>query len=195
MAIRSDQKKRLDAAKGRYEKQKEQSGSWSRRLSAAGRDIGSIPPPKDKKRLDACRESFRLFCETYGAEAFPLAWSPDHLKAIERIEAAVLRGELFAFAMPRGSGKTTLCEWSCIWAMLYGHRKFVMLIGSDQAIACQMLDSIKTNLEQNELLLEDFPAACFPIHAMEGITRRAQGQTCEGEPTHIEWTADQITLP
>ena len=122
MAIRSDQKKRLDAAKGRYEKQKEQSGSWSRRLSAAGRDIGSIPPPKDKKRLDACRESFRLFCETYGAEAFPLAWSPDHLKAIERIEAAVLRGELFAFAMPRGSGKTTLCEWSCIWAMLYGHQ-------------------------------------------------------------------------
>ena len=107
----------------------------------------------------------------------------------------MLRGELFAFAMPRGSGKTTLCEWSCIWAMLYGHRPFVMLIGSDQAIACQMLDSIKTNLEQNDLLLEDFPAACFPIRAMEGITRRAQGQTCEGEPTHIEWTADQITLP
>jgi hypothetical protein len=195
VAIRSDQKKRLDAAKSRYEKQKQQGGSWSRRLAAAGRDIGSIPPPKDKKRLQDCRENFRLFCETYGAEAFPIAWSPDHLAAISKIEAAVLRGELFAFAMPRGSGKTTLCEWSCIWAMLYGHRPFVMLIGSDQAIACQMLDSIKTNLEQNDLLLEDFPAACFPIRAMEGITRRAQGQTCEGEPTHIEWTADQITLP
>ncbi len=195
MATRSDQKKRLDTAKARYEKQKQQGGSWSRRLAAAGRDIGSIPPPKDKKRLDSCRESFRLFCETYGAEAFPLAWSGDHLKAIQRIESAVLRGELFAFAMPRGSGKTTLCEWACIWAMLYGHRPFVMLIGSDQAIAGQMLDSIKTNLEQNDRLLEDFPAACFPIRAMEGITRRAQGQTCEGEPTHIEWTADQITLP
>ena len=195
MATRSDQKKRFNAAKAKYEKQKQQSGSWSRRLAAAGRDIGSIPPPKDKKRFDGCRENFRLFCETYGAEAFPLAWSDDHLKAIRRIEDAVLRGELFAFAMPRGSGKTTLCEWACIWAMLYGHRKFVMLIGSDQAIACQMLDSIKTNLEQNDFLLEDFPAACFPIRAMEGITRRAQGQTCEGEPTHIEWTADQITLP
>ena len=193
--VRSDQKRRQDKAKAAYEKQKSQAGSWSRRLAAAGRDIGSIPPPKDPKRVARCRESFRLFCEQYGAEAFPLAWSPDHQRAIEKIEAAVLRGELFAFAMPRGSGKTTLAEWACIWSMLYGHRKFVMLIGSDQAIACQMLDSIKTNLEQNDLLLEDFPAACFPIRAMEGITRRAQGQTCEGEPTHIEWTADQITLP
>ncbi len=195
MAVRSDQKKRLDKAKAAYDKQKEQGGNWSRRLSAAGRDIGSVPPPKNPKRLASCRESFRAFCETYGREAFPLAWSPDHLRAIEMIEAAVLRGELFAFAMPRGSGKTTLAEWACIWSLLYGHRQFVMLIGSDQAIACQMLDSIKTNLEQNDLLLEDFPAACFPIRAMEGITRRAQGQTCEGEPTHIEWTADQITLP
>jgi hypothetical protein len=195
VATRSDQKRRIDKAKAAYDKQKSQSGSWSRRLAAAGRDIGSIPPPKNKSRRESCRNNFRLFCETYAAEAFPLAWSPDHLRAIEKIEGAVLRGELFAFAFPRGSGKTTMAEWACIWSMLYGHRRFVMLIGSDQAIACQMLDSIKTNLEQNDLLLEDFPAACFPIRAMEGITRRAQGQTCEGEPTHIEWTADQITLP
>lgn len=193
--VRADQKKRLDAAKAAYEKQKAQAGTWSRRLAAAGRDIGSIPPPKDKRRRDKCKASFRAFCETYGAEAFPLAWSSDHLRAIEKIERAVLAGELFAFAMPRGSGKSTLCEWACLWAMLYGHRQFVMLIGSDAAIATAMLDSIKSHLEQNDLLLEDHPAACFPVRAMEGITRRAQGQTCEGEPTHIEWTADQITLP
>ena len=193
--VRSDQKRRLDKAKAAYEKQKSQAGSWLRRLAAAGRDIGSIPPIKNKKRHDSCRENFRLFCETYGGDTFPLAWSPDHLTAIAKIEAAVLKGELFAFAMPRGSGKSTLSEWACIWAMLYGHRQFVMLIGSDQAIANAMLDSIKSHLEQNDLLLEDFPAACFPVRAMEGITRRAQGQTCEGEPTNIEWTADQITLP
>ena len=193
--VRSDQKHRLDKAKAAYDKQKAQGTSWSRRLAAAGRDIGSIPAVKDKQRLDACRESFRLFCETYAAESFPLEWSDDHLRAIAKIESAVLRGELFAFAMPRGSGKSTLCEWACIWSMLYGHRPFIMLIGSDAAIATAMLDSIKSHLEQNDLLAEDFPAACFPVRAMEGITRRAQGQTCEGEPTHVEWTADQITLP
>jgi hypothetical protein len=178
-----------------YEKQKQQGGTWSRQLSAAGRDIGTIPKPKHPAKIKACRRSFRKFCEHYGAESFPLAWSADHLRAIEKIERSVLKGELFAFAMPRGSGKSTLCEWACIWAMLYGHRQFVMLLGSDAAIATAMLDSIKSHLEQNEQLAEDFPAACFPVRAMEGITRRAQGQTCEGAPTHIEWTADQITMP
>jgi len=195
MGIRSDQKRRMDAAKAAYEKQKQQAGTWSRNLSAAGRDIGEIPSVADKARRDRCEHDFRAFCESYGRDSFPLAWSPDHLTAIAKIEAAVLMGELFAFAMPRGSGKSTLCEWACIWAMLYGHRPFVMLIGSDQAIACQMLDSIKSHLEQNDLLLEDFPAACYPVRAMEGITRRAQGQTCAGNPTHIEWVADQMTLP
>ena len=191
----SDQQKRTEQAKARYEKQKQQGGTWSRQLSAAGRDIGTIPKPKHPETIKACKRSFRKFCEHYGAESFPLAWSADHLRAIEKIERSVLKGELFAFAMPRGSGKSTLCEWACIWAMLYGHRQFVMLLGSDAAIATAMLDSIKSHLEQNEQLAEDFPAACFPVRAMEGITRRAQGQTCEGAPTHIEWTADQITLP
>jgi hypothetical protein len=183
------------SAKQSYEKQKQASSSWNKKTSAAGRDIGSIPPVKNAKRRDACRSSFRQFCEVYGAESFPLAWSADHLTAIAKIEAAVLRGELFAFAMPRGSGKSTLSIWACMWSMLYGHRSFVMLVGSDQAIACQMLDTLKSHLEQNDLLAEDFPAACYPVRALEGITARVRGQTCEGEPTHMGWTADKVTLP
>ena len=85
-----------------------------------------------------------------------MAWSPDHLKVIAKIEQAVLDGGLFAMAMPRGSGKTTICECACIWAVLYGHREFVCLIGSDEGHASDMLDSIKTELEANDLLLEDF---------------------------------------
>jgi len=59
-------------------------------------------------------------------------------------------------AMPRGSGKTSLCETACLWAMLYGHRDFVALIGSDEEHAAQMLDSIKAELENNDRLLDDF---------------------------------------
>ncbi len=187
--------KNTQKAKAAYERQKAASSTWNKRMSAAGRDIGSIPPPQNAKRAAKCRESFRLFCETYGRDSFPLAWSQDHLTAIAKIEAAVLRGELFAFAMPRGSGKTTLAIWACLWAMLYGHRDFVMLIGSDQAIAEQMLDAIKSQLEQNELLVADFPAACVPIKALDGIPARANGQTCEGSSTELEWKVDRVTLP
>jgi hypothetical protein len=199
MAVRSDQKRRTDDAQAkrdaeRYDDIKSRTGERSRRVSAAGRDIGPPPAVVDAARRDSCRLDFRLFCDTYAAESFPLAWSPDHLTAIAKIEGAVLRGELFAFAMPRGSGKTTLCEWACLWALLNGHRQFIVLIGSDQAIAEQMLDSIKSHLEQNELLAADYPEATYPIRALEGINARARGQTIDGTPTKIEWTADQITL-
>lgn len=197
MAVRSDQKRRTDQAqrdRERYEDIKSRTGERSRRVSAAGRDIGPPPAVVDNARREACRMDFRLFCETYLAELFPLEWSPDHLTAIAKIEGAVLRGELFAFAMPRGSGKTTICEAACLWAILFGHRQFIVLIGSDQAIAEQMLDSIKSHLEQNDTLLDDFPEAVYPVRALEGINARARGQTSDGTPTKIEWTADQITM-
>lgn len=194
MARSADRTKREAAARQRYDKAKASAGKRSRAITSTARDIGDLPPVVNARRRDKCRQDFQRFCETYGAESFPLAWSPDHLTAISKIEAAVLRGELFAFAMPRGSGKSTLCIWACLWSMLFGHRPFVMLVGADQAIACQMLDIIKVHLETNDLLLEDFPAACFPIRALERISQRAKGQTFHGNPTQLEWTADQITL-
>jgi hypothetical protein len=199
MAVKSDKKTQPDDAQAkrdavRYEDIKSRDERRARRVSAAGRDIGPPPAIVDQARRDSCRLDFRLFCETYAAESFPLAWSPDHLTAISKIEASVLRGELFCFAMPRGSGKTTLCEWACLWALLNGHRQFITLIGSDQAIAEQMLDSIKSHLEQNDLLADDYPEATYPIRALEGINKRARGQLSEGKPTKIEWGSDQITL-
>ena len=188
-------KKRIQSPRADYDSHKENAAARQAEISERGRDIGSISPPADAARRESCRLNFRLACESYFPESFPLAWSDDHLVCIAKIEAAVLRGELFAFAMPRGSGKTTLCEKGVLWATLNGHRQFVVLVGADQAIAEQTLDSIKAELEHNEILAADFPEVCHPIRALEGINNRARGQTCEGERTHIEWNADQITLP
>ena len=71
----------------------------------AGRDIGELPEVVNPERKKRCRTNFRMFCEEYFPETFSLEWSPDHLKAIHKIETAVLKGGLFALAMPRGSGK------------------------------------------------------------------------------------------
>ncbi len=163
--------------------------------SFTGRNIDALPEIIHAGRKEACRRNFRLFCETYFPQTFHLAWSPDHLKVIARIEQAVLDGGLFAMAMPRGSGKTSLCEIACLWALLYGHRDFVALIGSDEEHASQMLESIKAELENSEALLHDFPEACFPIHCLDGIHQRAAGQLFEGSQTHIGWTAHEIVLP
>jgi len=178
-----------------YEAMKEQARARNAELSAAGRDIGPIPEVKNPVRKEKAAADFRYFCETYFPKTFYLAWSDDHLKAIARIEDAVLRGGLFAYAMPRGSGKTVLVETACVWALLYGHRPFVALIGSDEEHAAGMLDSIKSELEGNDLLLEDFPEAVYPVHCLEGIANRCAGQTFRGARTLITWTAKCIVMP
>ena len=178
-----------------YEAMKEAARARNAELSAIGRDIGEIPEVIDPDRKARAGTDFRFFCEAYFPETFSLPWSDDHLKVIAKIETAVLRGGLFAMAMPRGSGKTTLAETACIWAMLTGAQQFVCLIGSDAGHARSMLESIKVEFETNERLLEDYPEAVFPIHALERIHNRAKGQLCGGKATRIVWTADEIVLP
>lgn len=183
------------AAGGDYEAMKERARARNAAASASGRDIGPLPPVANPQRKAAALGSFRLFCELYFPNTFALAWSPDHLRVIDRIEQAVLHGGLFALAMPRGSGKSTLAECACLWAILIGAREFVCLIGSDESHAIQMLDSIKTELESNELLLEDFPEVVYPIHCLQGIANRCAGQLYQGQRTHIGWTEREIVLP
>ncbi|MGD9692375.1 MAG: terminase gpA endonuclease subunit [Phycisphaerales bacterium] len=183
-----------DGASG-YDAYRERKAREARALSLSGRDIGPLPEVVDAERRASCARNFRAFCERYFPATFHLAWSPDHLRVIAKIEQAVLEGGLFAMAMPRGSGKTSLCETACLWAMLYGHRDFVALIGSDEDHAAQMLDSIKAELENSDLLAADFPEACHPIRSLEGIHQRAAGQLLDGKPTYIGWTAKEIVLP
>ena len=178
-----------------YERVKEKARARNVAIAIAGRDIGELPEVITPDRKTQAASDFRFFCESYFPLTFHLPWSPDHLKVIAKIEQAVLRGGLFAMAMPRGSGKTTICECACIWAVLNGHREFVCLIGSDEGHAMDMLDSIKMELDGNDLLLEDYPEVVFPIQCLDGIANRCNGQLYKGERTHIGWTAREVVLP
>ncbi len=178
-----------------YERMKESARARNAAMALAGRDIGELPAVENAERKNRAAKDFRYFCESYFPLTFHLAWSPDHLKVIEKIENAVLHGGLFALAMARATGKTSLVECACIWAVMNGHRDFVCLIGSDEGHACDMLDSIKTELDGNDLLLADFPEVCFPIQSLDGISNRANGQLYKGKRTQIGWTAKEIVLP
>ena len=178
-----------------YEERRNAERDRQAEQSLAGRDIGPLPEVVNPGRKAACERNFQLFCESYFPETYSLAWSPDHLKVIEKIETAVLRGGLFALALPRGSGKTTITESAALWSMLYGHREFVVLIGATESAALELLDSLKTELEVNERLAEDFPEVCYPVAQLEGIANRCAGQLCKGERTRITWTSNEIVLP
>lgn len=179
--------------KKKYERHRQQVGERNKAIRTAGRDIGEIPPIADPKRRDECERSFRRFCEVYFAGTFCKAWSNDHLRVLAKSERAILFGDLFAMAMPRGSGKTSIVIAACLWAMLTGEHSFVALIGADEGAASELLESIKTELETNDLLFADFPEACYPIRCLEGIPQRRL--LYRGGSVRMEFTAKAIVLP
>lgn len=177
-----------------YQKKKERARKRSKAESLQGRDIGDIPPVLNSKRKAAGSRSFKAFCESYFPEQFPLAWSDDHLRVIAKIEQSV-NGGLFAVAMPRGSGKTTLCETAVIWAIVTGRHQFIFLIGATEPHAADMLKNIKSQLSHNDRLYQDFPEAIHAIRKLENEARRCQGQIHHGIPTLIEWKTDRVVMP
>lgn len=183
------------ATKSDYERRKESARSRAAEESRIGRDIGDIPPVVHSERKADARADFQIFCEAYFPQRFTLPWSRDHHKVIAKIEQAVLHGGLFAMAMPRGSGKTTLCECAVLWSILTGAHPFIFLIGSCEDHALAMLDNLKAELLHNDRLLEDFPEAVYPIRCLENQSRRCVGQIHHRQPTHITWNADQLILP
>jgi hypothetical protein len=111
------------------------------------------------------------------------------------MESAILHGGLFAIAMPRGSGKTSLAEVAAVWALITGRHKFVMLIAVSATKAIQLLESIKTELWANDLLHADWPEITHPIRALENRANRSKGQHVGGRPTNIGWKQTEIILP
>lgn len=177
------------------DRNREKSAKRSRQLSEISRDIGAIPPVKDPARRAACEVDLALFLKTYFPATFSLPFCADHRVSIAKMQKAITHGGLFSLAEPRGSGKTSRCEGAAIYAVLNGFHPFVLIIGSASEAAIEMLDSIKSELEQNELLLEDYPEAIYPIRQLAGEPRRCKGQTYHGRRTLSRWSQDVIVMP
>jgi hypothetical protein len=158
-------------------------------------EIGPLPPVTDPFLRGAADDSFRRFCEACFPKRFYLGWSSNHLLAIERIEQVLAQGGLFALAMPRGSGKTTLCETGVLWATMTGRKRCALLVGADRTSSIKLMESIKSELENNLHLLGLYPEICHPIHALEGQVNRRGGQKLDGERTRIGWKANEIIFP
>ncbi|MBN2584988.1 MAG: phage terminase large subunit family protein [Planctomycetes bacterium] len=183
------------AQRGQYQKHRERARNRSAAITLVGQEIGAIPPIRDLSRRRRADADFRFFCETYFPQVFSLAWSEDHLRVIAKIERVVLDGETLAVAMPRGSGKTSLCLAAVLWGILTGGHKFVMLIAGSEELALRLLSNVKAHLMSNDALLGDYPEALYPIRRLEGETRRAAGQRYYGVLTRIGWGADELVMP
>lgn len=125
------------------QRHREREAARSRQQSRSVRDIAPMPPIKNPKRRQAARKSLRVFLEEYLPLKFPLAWSSYHLEVIARLETIIKKGGLMSLAQPRGSGKTTMTVGAALWALLYGFRRYVVMIGANKPEAVKLLESVK----------------------------------------------------
>lgn len=187
-------------AKSPYEKHREIMRERNAAASALGRDIGHMPPVVDPIRKARGGASLKAFIETYLVKMFSIKgvhwpWSHTHLDVMRRIEEAVRDGKLYAIAMSRGGGKTSLIKAGTLWAVLYGYRRWVCMIAATSPKSLAMGHDLQTIIETNPLLAADFPEVCYPIQRLERIVNRQRGQTYLGKPTRMVWNSDEIVMP
>lgn len=164
-------------------------------ISRAVRDMGPVRDIIDPDRRESCRDNPERFCLIYNAEAFPLPFCQDHRDAIARIKESFTLGALFAFAMDRGKGKTTLVRTLALWAVSYGYLRYLFTIGANASKAEDNLSAIKAFIRFLPVYREDFPEISQAAEHLAGIAQKATGQLCNGEPTQIEWSQQRIILP
>jgi hypothetical protein len=167
----------------------------SYKLSLSNRDIAPLHPVRNPARRQQCRNSIMDFCLEYFPEKFKKPFGEHHKQFMRRLEQIIRYGGKQAIAMPRGTGKTTIMIVAAVWALVYGYRRFVMIIGATKKDATKILRAIKSSVTRNRPMGEDFPEVCHPLRLLKGSALLARGQLYYGNPTEIEWTAERIKFP
>ena len=185
-----------DAQMDDVDRRRKYQAERSRQQFAKASDIGEIPPIKNLTRRLACKYDLHLFEQTYFPHSTGLGpFGKAQTNVLERIQGAILRTGRILNCEPRGFAKSTKSENAIIWAALYGHRSYAVFFGATGNEASDAINSIKSELQENDLLYEDFPEVCHAIRKLEGRPQRCLTQTHNGNLTHINWTADSIVLP
>jgi hypothetical protein len=160
-------------------------------------EVGTLPPVANPERREFCRLDLLGFLTVYFPETTGLKeFSSEQKGAILRMQIAILEGGSRVLNLfPRGFAKTTISENAALWAILYGHRKFIPIIGADENAARDNIESIKTELMTNDVLLDDFPESVAAVRHLENKSQRCRSQTHSGRLTHIQWGQDTVVLP
>lgn len=134
-----------------------------------------------RTRIEKAKNDFEFFCRTYLGRYFSCEMA-EYQKILinvaqERRLTQDLLDELLPFVPedfretlhpmdpmqgmanvePRGHGKSTRWTFAFpLWLTLTGRSRFCVIIGADKASAISQLTSIKSEIELNDLLIQDF---------------------------------------
>jgi hypothetical protein len=132
----------------------------------------------------------------HGGEAFDRPWSRDHLRVLAKIEAAIRDGGLFALAMPRGEGKSTILKWVCLYILLTGRRKYVVIIAATGEMGQVLVEFCRQQITESDSLHEHYPHVTEYARKTDGKAIKARFQLrADGKSSGIEWSKSTLVFP
>ena len=129
------------------------------------------PFATDKKaqaeRIERASKDLKFFGQTYFPHYISSPCSALHQYICDRYPAMIMRsiktgdGDRQADAAPRGNAKSTWTSLILIlWCAAYRYRSFPLIVSETASQSEDFLLFIKTELEVNERLAQDFPSLC-----------------------------------
>ena len=168
--------------------------TMSRILARVVKHVDATPEADEKRKT--LEKDIGKWMRYHGAEAFSSPWGKDHKKALKKIAMALNKGGLFALAMPRGGGKSTIVKWAVLYCMLTGRRKYVVVIAATAEMAQAILDFCRHQIIENESLHEHYPQVTTYARATEGKAIKANHQLrADLKPSGIKWSKTTLIFP
>lgn len=156
------------------------------------RDIGDIPPPRHARCRAACQNDLLKFglyyCSTAESGMLPLLArrpSPKMQPFVAALQDKILNGGLKHVRWPRGKGKTTWVKIAMIWAAIYGHKKFMVVIEKTKGQAQIVVDECWRRIMHTPFIAADFPEFSIPMSNVELSPQKMRSQLYRDKPTYM----------
>ena len=164
-----------------------------RRHRAHGRELGEIPSPRHPRVHEACRLDLLrfglLFCVGEYEGMKPLLKrppSPRMVRFVKALEDKILHGGLKHVRWPRGKGKSTWVKIAILWAALYGHKFFMVVVEKTKGMSQVVVEEIWKRIYASPRIAANFPEFAIPLRDVALAPQRARVQTYRGRPTYIK---------
>lgn len=116
-------------------------------------------------------------------------------ESIKRTHYTITHGGRSIIAEPRGFGKTSRTANNALLAILQGKIRYALILASSVTKAEEILESIKTELIDNDELYRLYPTVCECFRHVSESPARALRQTYMGEKSYIGFTKFKIRMP
>lgn len=147
---------------------------------------------RHRRVRESCRYNLHRFGLIFGPGEYegmkPLLKrppSPRMVKFIKALQDKILHGGLKHVRWPRGKGKSTWVKIAIIWAALYGHKFFMVVVEKTKGMSQVVVEEVWKRIQTSPKLAADFPEFAILMRDVALTPQRMRVQTYMGRPTYM----------